>query len=85
MPALLRGYVLNCTLLGKRTNIRIGKRAPSDYLQDIQTEIGTQLDSVLQSHLIPAGPSSPLIADDFDTFIDKRLELVASEIRRRTT
>ncbi len=36
----LSNCVLNRTLIDRQTNIRIGKRAPSDYLAEIKDELG---------------------------------------------
>ena len=64
--------VLNHCLIGRATNIRISDRAPSSYLAEIRTELGATLDDVLRSHRLPVGPESPLLADDFDAFLEWR-------------
>lgn len=40
VPPVLRDSILNRTLIDKITNIRIGKRAPSDYLEEIRAAWG---------------------------------------------
>ena len=67
--------VLNHCLIDRTTNIRIGKRAPSDYLGEIRTALGGQLlGGVLESQMLPSGRESPLMSDDFDAFLAWRLE-----------
>ncbi len=43
---LLRDCVLNRTLIDKETNIRISRRAPSDYLTEIRTTIGPSTSTI---------------------------------------
>ena len=73
VEAKLRDSVLNRALIDKITNIRIGKRPPSDYLQEIADEVGdVRLDSILKSHMLPVGGSSALRTDDFEGFLIAR-------------
>ena len=77
----LRDCVLNKTLIDRDTNVRIGKRAPSDYLAEITAEIGCDaLRDLLESHLLPSEPDSPLLRDDFEGFLDAREKLIGSRI-----
>lgn len=78
----LRNCVLNRTLIDPTTNKKISDRPPSDYLKDLDAHINT--DSILKSHLIPAGPSSPLRKDDFEKFLRDRTELIYKEIMKAT-
>jgi hypothetical protein len=66
--------VLNHCLIDRATNIRIGKKAPSAYLAEIRAALGSDLDQVLASQLLPPGENSPLSADDFDGLLSWRLE-----------
>jgi restriction endonuclease Mrr len=66
--------VLNHCLIDRATNIRISKQAPSAYLKEIRAELGATLDDVLRSQRLPAGPESPLAADDFEAFLEWRLQ-----------
>jgi hypothetical protein len=62
--------VLNHCLIDRATNIRIGKRAPSEYLAEIRAALGGELlDGVLGSQMLPRGSESPLLSDDFDGFL----------------
>jgi len=50
-----RECVLNRTLIDRITNIRIGDRAPSDYLAEIEAKLGAEpLARILGSHRVPA-------------------------------
>jgi len=81
----LRDCVLNRTLIDKITDIRIGKRAPSDYLTEISDTLGeAKLNAILDSHLLPDAKDSPLRQDDFDQFLDARQRLIAQQISQVT-
>ena len=73
MPATLRDCVLNRTLIDKETNIRIGKKAPANYLAEIEAALGAErLDKVLESHVLPGGTDSSLREGRFSDFLDER-------------
>ena len=77
--------MLNRTLIDKETNIRIGKKAPADYLNEIETELGTEcLDKVLESHLLPGGTDSSLREGRFSDFLDERQQRLAERIEEVT-
>ena len=80
-PAKLRDCILNRTYIDRRTNQRLSKRAPSDYFGEIFHKHGTkETEELLRSHLLPA---KPLLADDFEAFLDAReaeiLRLIAAK------
>jgi len=77
--------VLNHTLIDKMTNIRIGKKAPSVYLADMRAALGTALDAVLGSHGLPPDKDGPLWSDDYDGFLEWRLDHLATELRTVTS
>jgi hypothetical protein len=84
--ATQRDCVLNRTLIDKITNISISKRAPSDYLADVDEAIGDdKLRKLLRSHLLPAESDGPLLSDDFDVFLNKRQELIAKQVDEATS
>ena len=66
--------VLNHCLIDRATNIRIGKNAPSTYLDEIRAALGSELERTLASHRLPTGPQSPLFDDDFDAFLSWRID-----------
>lgn len=86
VASALRDCVLNRTLIDKETNIRIGKKAPSDYLDKIEAELGAErLDKVLESHLLPGGISSSLRENRFSDFLDEREQRFAEKIEEVTS
>lgn len=82
--ARARDCVLNRTLIDRTTNQMISNRAPSDYLNEIRKTRGFPLDSVLESHCLPAGKVSPFWSDDYDAFVAWRQDRLWQEIRRVT-
>jgi hypothetical protein len=90
VPERLRNCVLNRTLIDKATNQRISDRAPAVYMGDIQGTFARHdlsaatFRELLASHLIPAGPESPLWTNDFDAFLTERQILLWQEIERVT-
>jgi hypothetical protein len=82
---VLGDCVLNRTLIDKRTNIRIGKQAPSAYLGEIEKEVQpSHLALILRSHLLPDAKGGPLWADDFATFLTERQQQLAAAIAEVT-
>lgn len=75
--------VLNRTLIHEETNRSIAGRAPSAYLNDICQEF--DVDTVLKTHLIATGPTSPMRRDDFDEFLADRETQIMAEITRVTS
>jgi hypothetical protein len=80
-----RNCVLNRALVDELTNKTIGNKAPSIYLKEIESNIGLgSLQEVLRSQFLPDESDSSLFLDDYDGFLDKRLESVAKEIAKVT-
>lgn len=77
--------ILNRTLIGRTTNLRIGRRAPSNYLADMRSEMGPTLDQLLESHMLPTGKISPLAKDQFPSFLAWRQEAIGQRIRELTS
>jgi len=80
----VRDSVLNRTLIDRTTNIRIGKRPPSKYLTEIREALGIHFSELLESHVLPAGPDSPLWRDDFEGFLDWREAAMWREVKSLT-
>ncbi len=78
--ARLRDCVLNRTLIDRTTNQIISNRAPSEYLAEMNATEGFPFDSVLRSHLLPVGESSPFWSDDYDAFLAFRQQALWQEI-----
>jgi hypothetical protein len=79
-----RDCVLNRTLIDRTTNQVISNRAPSDYLIEIRKTPGFPFAAVLSSHCLPVGDASPLLNDDYPSFLAWRQERLWREIRRVT-
>jgi hypothetical protein len=76
----LMDSVVNKTPLSKRTNIQIGKKAPSKYLEAIEQRhkiTVSDLDGILETHVI--NPVS-LRSDDFERFYEARFEQLLQRI-----
>lgn len=74
--------IINKTALSASTNRKIGGRAPSEYLQEIQEETGidsNQMDEILDSHLIFG---EALREDYFDKFFDIREDALLEVIEK---
>jgi hypothetical protein len=76
----LMDSVVNKTPLSKRTNIQVGKKAPSAYLAGIERrhQIDTaDLDAILETHVIDP---TILRSDDFEAFYEARFEQLLRRI-----
>ena len=74
--------IINKTALSASTNRKIGGRAPSEYLQEIQEESTidkVKMDEILDSHLIFG---DALREDYFDKFFDIRQEALLKVIKK---
>jgi hypothetical protein len=76
--------VLNHTLIDRETNIRIQKKAPSVYLAEIAEELPNDLPRILESHGLPSQKEGPLWTNDFDGFLEWRLQHLAEELQTVT-
>lgn len=77
--------ILNRTMIDAATNRRIGARAPSYYLDEMEREYGSEgLAELLDSHLLPSSSDSALQRDDFEAFLAWREQTLESEIRSVT-
>lgn len=88
-PTELVDSILNRTMIDRITNIRIGKRAPSDYLAEVRTEfdavgLAMSFEDLLSTHLIPGDAQAAVWTDDFEAFVQRRQELLATEIESAT-
>lgn len=82
--ARMRDCVLNRTLIDRTTNQMISNRAPSDYMAEIRNTPGFPFDTVLNSHCLPTGETSPIWSDDYEGFLMWRQERLWQEIKRVT-
>lgn len=63
---------------------RISCSAPSAYMAELRDEPGFPMQAVLSSHLIPHGQDSGLWSDDYERFLQQRLERVAAAVAQAT-
>lgn len=85
IPTRLRDCVLNRTLIDRKTNIRISDRSPSAYMAQIRHALGVEkFEELLASHLLPSGPESACLQDDFEAFLQWRQEALWQEIQSVT-
>ena len=80
-----RDCILNRTLIDRTTNQIIQDRRPSDYLGEISSGRAPELSMILMSHLLPHEQDSALFSDDFEGFINYRLQKILGEIMKVTT
>ncbi|MFG1670669.1 DUF262 domain-containing protein [Streptomyces sp. Y7] len=77
--------LLNRTLIDAETNRIIKDKAPSHYLGEMATTYGEEkLEAVLSSHAIRSDADSGLAKDNYDAFLDERLNTVVQLIERVT-
>ena len=77
--------ILNKTLIDASTNRKIRSKAPSEYVAEVQgSHSKERFAEVLESHLLPTEPDSPLWTDRYDEFIATRAERIYSQILRLT-
>ncbi|MCS6306161.1 MAG: hypothetical protein H8K07_21240 [Nitrospira sp.] len=82
----VRDCVLNRALIDKETKGRIGKKAPSTYLQEVEKEVkGKGLGLILRSHLLPDESDSSLRQDLFNQFLEDREVLIAAQLKEVTS
>lgn len=71
--------VANRTLIPKITNIKIGKKAPHIYMNEILKN-NPEFPTVLSNHMIPKDTISGLYENFYDTFIEDRAKLIFSKL-----
>lgn len=77
--------LLNRSLIDAETNRIIKDRAPSEYLKEMSNTYGPdKLKSVLASHAIKMDTTSGIIQDEYERFLDERLETVVKMVERVT-
>lgn len=81
----LMDCVVNRTLIPKILNIKIGKKAPSVYLSELEQKINPRLATCLTSHLIPEEMINEETWDTlFKLFLDERAKSIFSLIEKYT-
>jgi hypothetical protein len=79
-----RNCIINRTLIDKKTNQRIGKRPPSEYLGEVQSRIGEDsLEKLVKTHSLGRDVKS-LKKESFDDFVEDRLDVLRQNIEKVT-
>lgn len=73
--------ILNRTLISDRTNRRISRTAPSKYIKTVLPP--ALVETILNSHYIPADGQRAMAVDDFEAFQSAREKALLHEIRQR--
>jgi hypothetical protein len=77
--------ILNRTLIDSSTKKSINDRAPSQYMKDVRSSLGSKkFDELLKSHLLPPDPQGSLLKDKFKEFSQWRKKAIWTEIKART-
>lgn len=84
ISARQRDCVLNRTLIDATTNRMIGRRAPSDYLQVMKNTDDFPFQQIMASHGLSVDHDSPLLRDDFESFIAEREKYIWHKIQVAT-
>lgn len=79
----LKDSVVNRTLIPKLLNIKIGKKAPKEYLNEIMSKENPELIRSLENHLIPPELIDGLYDEFFVDFIEERANLIYELIEER--
>ena len=80
----LMNSVLNRTLLSKETNNWISERPPSEYIRELEKQLGREkLIQILETHFIPLEAYEALKNDDFENFLHIREKHIRREIENR--
>ncbi|MDO8563838.1 MAG: DUF262 domain-containing protein [Nanoarchaeota archaeon] len=77
---LFKNSIANISLIPASTNRDIWDNAPSDYLTKFKID-NLELSSTLTTHVIGKTDEFGLDENDFKTFLEKRAELIANEIK----
>lgn len=73
--------VVNRTLIPKITNIIIGKKAPSIYLNELSKK-NMELKECIKKHLIPEEVIEGLYDEFFEDFVEERAKIIFNEISK---
>ncbi len=72
----------NMVMLTSISNKQITKRAPSDYLRDVEDNAGGRLEEILNSNLISREAFEAAKRDDYEAFLSLRSETIDAAVNR---
>jgi hypothetical protein len=76
-----RHLLANFAFIPGELNREISASRPSEYFSKFKAE-NIHFDEVLETHLVPHGPSSPIWKDDYEAFAKARAESIFREIEK---
>lgn len=80
-----RDCVLNRTLIDRTTNQSLSRRNPASYFLEMRDRLGAaEYQRLLDSHLLPSDADSPLLSDDYETFLKWRCTTIGEAIKEAT-
>jgi hypothetical protein len=71
----------NFVMLTASSNKRITNRAPSDYLKDVEAQLGSELKIALETNLISDAAYAAALNDDYDTFLNERALTISKRVK----
>ena len=71
--------VINKTLISSKTNRRISRRKPSDYVKNLIPP--SSCDDILSSHFISKNAKKTMLKDDYEPFLKEREKMIVDIIR----
>lgn len=83
IDANLINSVANRTLIPKITNIKIGKKPPHVYMQELKEKENPNFEDILINHMIPADTINGLYEGFYIDFLEERAKLIFKEIDNR--
>ncbi|HEX7576301.1 MAG TPA: hypothetical protein VF360_07975, partial [Candidatus Methanoperedens sp.] len=72
--------VANRTLIPKITNIKIGKKKPSEYLKELEKESNPNISESLEKHQISKDLINGIYDEDYLKFLDERADKISKLI-----
>ena len=75
-------HIINITIVNGHSNLRIGTKAPSEYIQKYSKK-NESISDCLKTHLIGDFDKFGILNDDYDKFFNERAVLISKEIEKR--
>jgi hypothetical protein len=84
VPARKVNALANFVMLTAASNKKITNRAPSEYLQEVASELGSDLKPALETNLVSDAAYAAALSNDYDTFLEERARTIAHRVRELT-
>jgi len=86
-----RGYakrranvLANFVMLTSESNKKISNRAPSDYLKDVEANLGSDIEAALRANLISDAAYDAAKKDNYDAFLEERANTIYAQSKELT-